>query len=65
VIDGIEDMLLFSTDYPHSSMDDYEYAARQLPEAWHRKVFCDNACASYGWTPPAVDVDHRLEHSVA
>lgn len=66
VIDGIEDMLLFSTDYPHSSMDDFEYVARQLPKAWHRKVFCDNACASYGWTPPEpVKIKSRLERVVA
>jgi predicted TIM-barrel fold metal-dependent hydrolase len=65
VIDGIEDMLLFSTDYPHASMDDYEYVARQLPDAWHRKVFCDNACASYGWTPPPAEVKTRLERSAA
>jgi predicted TIM-barrel fold metal-dependent hydrolase len=65
VIDGIEDMLLFSTDYPHSSMDDYEYVARQLPAAWHRKVFCENACASYGWTPPPAELERSLEGSAA
>lgn len=65
VIDGIEDILLFSTDYPHASMDDFEYVARQLPAAWHRKVFCDNACASYGWTPPPIEVESPLARSAA
>jgi predicted TIM-barrel fold metal-dependent hydrolase len=55
VIDGIDDVLLFSSDYPHPSMDDHMYVARELPAAWHRKVFCDNACATYGWTPPPFD----------
>jgi predicted TIM-barrel fold metal-dependent hydrolase len=52
VIDGIEDILCFSSDYPHPSMDDHMYVAAQLPSRWHRKVFCDNACATYGWHLP-------------
>jgi predicted TIM-barrel fold metal-dependent hydrolase len=52
-VDGIEDLLCFSTDYPHYSMDDPTYVARLLPSGWHRKVFCENACASYGWEVPA------------
>jgi predicted TIM-barrel fold metal-dependent hydrolase len=52
-IEGVEDLLCFSTDYPHFSFDDPAFIARVLPEAWHRKVFCDNACSVYGWTPPA------------
>lgn len=51
-IDGIEDLLCFSTDYPHASMDRPDYVARLLPSAWHRKVFCDNACQLYGWQSP-------------
>jgi predicted TIM-barrel fold metal-dependent hydrolase len=51
-VDGIEDLLCFSTDYPHYSMDDPTYVARLLPAAWHRKVFLENACASYGWHAP-------------
>jgi predicted TIM-barrel fold metal-dependent hydrolase len=51
-VEGIEDLLCFSTDYPHGTMDDPLYAARIFPNEWHRKIFCDNACRSYGWTPP-------------
>lgn len=54
-VDGIEDMLCYSSDYPHYSMDDVGYVARRLPAAWHRKVFCDNACATYGWPQPKDD----------
>jgi uncharacterized protein len=55
VVDGIEDLLCFSTDYPHHTMDDPLYVARQLPAEWHRKVFCDNACRAYGWEIPVAD----------
>jgi len=51
-IDGIEDLLCFSTDYPHYSMDDYAFIARSLPTSWHSKVFYENACEFFGWTPP-------------
>jgi predicted TIM-barrel fold metal-dependent hydrolase len=51
-IEGVEDMLCFSTDYPHYSYDDPAYIARILPESWHRKVFCENACRLYGWQAP-------------
>jgi uncharacterized protein len=50
--DGIEDMLCFSSDYPHGSMDAPDFIGRQLPASWLRKVFCDNACLTYGWSRP-------------
>ncbi len=62
-VDGIEDVLCFSTDYPHYSMDDYAFIARSLPASWHSKVFCENACAFFGWTPP-VDTTSAPEVSV-
>ena len=65
VIDGIEDMLCFSSDYPHTSMDDHMYVARKLPSAWHRKLFYENACRSYGWPLPPIDVEPQLDHAVA
>jgi predicted TIM-barrel fold metal-dependent hydrolase len=51
-VDGMEDILCFSTDYPHITFDDPDYVARQLPRGWERKVFCENACAAYGWEAP-------------
>jgi predicted TIM-barrel fold metal-dependent hydrolase len=43
LIDGIEDILCFSSDYPHWDGDDATYVAAILPKAWHRKVFYENA----------------------
>jgi uncharacterized protein len=50
---GAEDLLLFASDYPHWDADDADYVAARLPEAWHAKVFHDNAAALYGWDDPA------------
>lgn len=58
-VDGLDEVLCFSTDYPHSSMDDPEHVARLLPRAWHRKVFCDNACEAYGWATPVLTTRAR------
>jgi predicted TIM-barrel fold metal-dependent hydrolase len=54
-VDGVEDMLCFSSDYPHATMDEPGFVGRQLPRVWHRKLFCENACNAYGWAPPAHD----------
>lgn len=54
-VDGIEDLLCFSSDYPHITYDDPTYVARQLPASWHYKVMCANACGIYGFQPPAAD----------
>jgi predicted TIM-barrel fold metal-dependent hydrolase len=46
---GGEDKLVFSSDYPHWDADDLEYLRQRLPEAWHAKVFCENAMRLYDW----------------
>jgi predicted TIM-barrel fold metal-dependent hydrolase len=51
-VEGIEDMLCFTTDYPHITMDDPLYIARRVPRSWHRKIFVENACRTYGWPVP-------------
>lgn len=51
-VEGFEDLLCFSTDYPHPTDDEPGYVMRNLPAAWLPKVFCLNACAAYNWTPP-------------
>jgi len=43
-IDGVERLLCFSSDYPHWTMDEPDYVARRLPEAWRPLVMNDNAC---------------------
>jgi predicted TIM-barrel fold metal-dependent hydrolase len=52
-VDGIEDMLCFSSDYPHVSADDVTYTARLLPSAWLPKVFCENACKLWSLPRPS------------
>lgn len=50
-VDGMEDLLCFSSDYPHISFDDPTYVARLLPARWREKVMHENARAIYGWEP--------------
>lgn len=40
---GMEDLLCFSSDYPHWDADDPFYVATRLPKAWLPKVFYENA----------------------
>jgi predicted TIM-barrel fold metal-dependent hydrolase len=46
---GLEDRLVYSSDYPHWDADEIEYLSTRLPAEWHARVFVDNACALYGW----------------
>jgi predicted TIM-barrel fold metal-dependent hydrolase len=52
-VDGIDDVLVFSSDYPHVSYNDPPWVSRRLPSSWWRKVFVENACKLYGWDAPA------------
>jgi len=63
--DGIDDVLVFSTDYPHWDADEPVHVASRLPSEWHRKVFHDNAAAFYDFplaptTPGRVDPEAAL-----
>jgi predicted TIM-barrel fold metal-dependent hydrolase len=51
--EGMEDMLCFSTDYPHLTFDDPNYIARLLPAEWHSKIFFQNGCDFFGWQDDA------------
>lgn len=51
-VDGMEDMLCFSSDYPHPTMDEANFAQRLLPAEWLPKVMCENACELFGWPVP-------------
>lgn len=53
MVDGIEDLLCYSSDYPHGTMDDLSYVARVFPKVWHEKIFLRNACDTYRWEVPA------------
>lgn len=48
---GGEDILCFSSDFPHWDGDVPEYVQQRLPEAWHRKVMYENAARLYGFDP--------------
>jgi hypothetical protein len=50
--EGIDDLLCFSTDYPHWDADDPLYIARKLPQAWLPKVMWRNARDIYGYARP-------------
>jgi predicted TIM-barrel fold metal-dependent hydrolase len=41
--EGIEDVLVFASDYPHWDADAPSWLARRLPDEWGQKVLHDNA----------------------
>jgi predicted TIM-barrel fold metal-dependent hydrolase len=43
-----EEILLYSSDYPHWDYDDPTFVVRQLPRDLRRRVFADNALEFYG-----------------
>ena len=65
---GVEDILVFASDYPHWDTDDPNYIARRLPEAWWPKVFYSNARDFFRWPPNAMalaDMSERHAPAVA
>ena len=48
LVDGLEDMLMFATDYPHWDFDRPDLVSRRLPDSWREKVMGENARAFYG-----------------
>jgi uncharacterized protein len=42
-VEGIEEMLCFSSDYPHWDADEPTFVGSILPSEWHEKVFYGNA----------------------
>jgi uncharacterized protein len=45
---GGEELMVFSSDYPHWDSDNPEWSMRFFPEDWREKVYWDNACKLYG-----------------
>lgn len=45
-----ERRLVYSSDYPHWDADEIDHVAQRLPEAWHRRIYFDNALDFYGWS---------------
>ena len=46
---GGEDVLCFSTDYPHWDTDEKDYIATRIPAEWQPKIFFENAARFYKW----------------
>jgi predicted TIM-barrel fold metal-dependent hydrolase len=51
--EGIEDILVFSSDYPHWDFDDPTFIGRRLPPSWGPKVFYENALSTFRWPADA------------
>jgi uncharacterized protein len=45
---GSDELILFSTDYPHWQFDGTDVLPRGLPEALKRKIMVENPAATYG-----------------
>ena len=57
---GGEDILCFSSDYPHWDGDEVDHVAKRLPASWLPKVFRENAMELFQWSdPPGADTDGR------
>jgi predicted TIM-barrel fold metal-dependent hydrolase len=48
-VGGMEDVLVFASDYPHWDTDDPRYIAKRLPKSWWPKLFYDNAADALRW----------------
>jgi uncharacterized protein len=48
LFDGLEDMLMFATDYPHWDFDRPDLVSLRLPGSWREKVMSENARSLYG-----------------
>lgn len=62
---GLEDLLVFATDYPHWDGDEPGPLAARLPREWHRRIFHDNAARLFGFplTDASVGSDvHTVGH---
>jgi predicted TIM-barrel fold metal-dependent hydrolase len=46
-VEGIDQMLLFATDYPHWDFDAPKIVTARLPEAWRDRVLSENARSLY------------------
>lgn len=47
LVDGLEDMLMLATSYPHRDFDRPDLVSRRLPTSWRDRVMSENARALY------------------
>jgi len=48
-LDGIEDVIMFSSDYPHWDIDDADDVAKEFPPGWRAKIMYRNAEQTFRW----------------
>jgi uncharacterized protein len=53
---GMEDILMFATDYPHWDADTPAFISRRLPDAWQDKLYYANALKTFRWPSQVVAV---------
>jgi predicted TIM-barrel fold metal-dependent hydrolase len=46
---GMDDVLCFSSDYPHWDFDNPTYISGRFPTGWLQKIFYENAAQLYPW----------------
>ena len=61
---GGEDVLCFSSDYPHWDTDEPDYILQRLPEEWHAKVMYENAARLYGFDSSSTSIASIAEAGV-
>jgi predicted TIM-barrel fold metal-dependent hydrolase len=61
---GMEDVLVFATDYPHWDADEPLRVADRLPKAWSDKILHDNAAKLYGF-PTRAELSREVPAPVA
>jgi predicted TIM-barrel fold metal-dependent hydrolase len=54
---GGEDVLCFASDYPHWDSDPVDFIEESLPQQWLPKVFHENACEVFGWSPDELEAE--------
>jgi len=54
-VDGLDEMLMFATDYPHWDFDEPSQVSRRLPAGWRDAVMSENARAFYRLPARAVE----------
>jgi predicted TIM-barrel fold metal-dependent hydrolase len=54
------DMLLFSTDYPHWTYDDPEWASKRFPAESREAIMCENARALFNLPAEVPEIAERL-----
>ena len=55
--EGIDELLCFSTDYPHYDADEPGRVANWLPACWHSNVFYENADRFFDWRPTVATLE--------